>query len=612
MKKNILIIGLASIFGIASGLISCSPDYETEFKVETLVVPDKSQAPITFPLLGGEHEIEVQTNVPLDRWSAQSNAEWCKVVQHEGKVVVSASANNIYKQRRAEITVAYGHQSYSITVSQFGKEPAILIGDKLQQEGYVEIIDAERETLTIPVATNLNLDNIIIPDTCDWIRLAEQPATFDAKTRAAEDVNKQELKFTLDKSTETDVRYCTIILQSSQNYSYTASFLIKQQPRGYIVEIDEDKKIYEVKAMGETITIPFKVNSPAGEVSYTYEIEESAQSWITPVSLPASRALRDVSESFIIKANTEVENQPREGKITFKSTNSTDKVPSQFIVTVKQAGFIATPPLNVINTTATPGAGSIQLQWEIPEDVDFNKIKITYYDKVTKENKEIVINDYKTTSYIIDDTYQCAGEYSFTINTYGPTGMETDSPVTVTGISGEASEMERVTLTIDMLSDNANHVGDGGGLPALIDGKVSTYYHTKWNAPVTTEAHYVQIKLSKPLKDLCFEYDARQSGVNNGGDVKAATIYGSMNGEFFESMGSEEFNLPTTNGGHATAKNNVSGKQAYNYIRFAPTARRDKDPLNYTVAGSAWWNMSEIYLYRIRHDEAWAREQLGI
>lgn len=551
MKKNILIIGLASIFGIASGLISCSPDYETEFKVETLVVPDKSQAPITFPLLGGEHEIEVQTNVPLDRWSAQSNAEWCKVVQHEGKVVVSASANNIYKQRRAEITVAYGHQSYSITVSQFGKEPAILIGDKLQQEGYVEIIDAERETLTIPVATNLNLDNIIIPDTCNWIRLAEQPATFDAKTRAAEDVNKQELKFTLD-------------------------------------------------------------NSPAGEVSYTYEVEESAQSWITPVSLPASRALRDVSESFIIKANTEVENQPREGKITFKSTNSTDKVPSQFVVTVKQAGFIATPPLNVINATATPGAGSIQLQWEIPEDVDFNKIKITYYDKVTKENKEILINDYKTTSYIIDDTYQCAGEYSFTINTYGPTGMETDSPVTITGISGEASEMERVTLTIDMLSDNANHVGDGGGLPALIDGKVNTYYHTKWNAPVTTEAHYVQIKLNKPLKDLCFEYDARQSGVNNGGDVKAATIYGSMNGEFFESMGNEEFNLPTTNGGHATAKNNVSGKQAYNYIRFTPTARRDKDPLDYTVAGSAWWNMSEIYLYRIRHDEAWAREQLGI
>lgn len=612
MKKNILIIGLAGILGISSGLISCSPDYETEFNVETLVVPDKSQAPVVFPLAGGEHEIEVQTNVPLERWSAQSNAEWCKIVQQEGKVLVSASANNIYKRRQAEITVAYGHQSYSITVSQFGKEPAILIGDKLQQEGYVEIIDAEREVLTIPVATNLDLDNIIIPDTCSWIRLAEKPAAFDTKTRAAVDVNQQELKFVLDKSTETAIRYCTIILQSSQNYSYTASFLIKQQPRGYIVEIDEDKKVYEVKAMGETITVPFKINSPAGEVSYTYEIEEAAQSWITPVSVPASRALRDVSESFVIKANTEVEHQPREGKITFKSTNSTDKVPSQFVVTVKQAGFIATPPLNVINATATPGAGNIHLQWEIPEDVDFNKIVITYYDKVTKENKEIVINDYKTTSCIIDDTYQCAGEYSFTIKTFGPTGMETDSPVIVTGTSGEASEMERVTLTIDMLSANATHVGDGGGLPALIDGKVDTYYHTKWNTPVTTEAHYVQIKLNKPLKDLRFEYDARKSGINNGGDVKTATIYGSTNGEYFETMGNEEFNLPTTNGGHATAKNNVSGKQAYNYIRFTPTARRDKDPLDYTVAGSAWWNMADIYLYRIRHDEAWAKEQLGI
>lgn len=612
MKKNILIIGLAGILGISSGLISCAPDYETEFNVETLVIPDKSQSPIVFPLAGGEHEIEVQTNVPLEKWSAQSNAEWCKIVQQEGKVLVSTNANNIYKRRQAEITVAYGHQSYSITVSQFGKEPAILIGDKLEQEGYVEIIDAEREVLTIPVATNLNLDNIIIPDTCNWIRLAEKPTAFDTKTRAAEDVNQQELKFVLDKSTETTIRYCTVILQSSQNYSYTASFLIKQQARGYIVEIDEDKKVYEVKAMGETITVPFKVNSPAGEVSYTYEIEESAQSWITPVSVPTSRALRDVSESFVIKANTEVENQPREGKITFKSTNSTDKVPSQFVVTIKQAGFIASPPLNVINATAIPGAGNINLQWEIPEDVDFNKIKISYYDKVTKENKEIVINDYKTTSYIIDDTYQCAGEYSFTIKTYGPTGMETDNPVIVAGISSEASGMERVALSVDMLSANATHVGDGGGLPALIDGKVDTYYHTKWNTPVTSEAHYVQIKLNKPLKDLRFEYDARQSGINNGGDVKTAIIYGSTNGEFFETMGIEEFNLPTTNGGHATAKNNVSGKEAYNYIRFTPTARRDKDPLDYTVAGSAWWNMADIYLYRIRHDEAWAKEQLGI
>lgn len=603
MKKNILIIGLAGMIGMSSGFISCSPDYETEFNVEKLVVPDKSQAPIIFPLKGGESEIIVETNVPFGNWHAESNAEWCKLTPQENKVIVSAGENNIYKQRKAEITIEYGHQSYSITVSQFGLEPKILVDGK---EGEItKEIDPTITELTIPIATNLKLDNILVPDTCDWVHFVEPKAV---KALKEGDISQQNLQFKLDQNTDTIVRYCIVTLQSSDNYAYTTTFIIKQQKRGYIVDIDDAHKVYEVKAMGETITVPFKVNGPA-DAEYEYMIEEQAQSWIKPAPLTRG-ALRDASESFIIEPNTAVVEQPREGTITFTSKDPI--APNSFTVTVKQAGFVPVPPVNVINVTTTPGAGNITLQWETPENVDYNKVKITYYDKVTKENKEIEIDGFKTTSAIIDDTYQCAGEYSFTIKTYGPTGMETDNPVMVTGTSGEASEMERIALTIDMLSDNANHVGDGGGLPALIDGKINTYYHTKWNTPVTSEAHYVQIKLNKPLKDLRFEYDARQSGINNGGDVKTATIYGSMNGEFFETMGSEEFNLPTTNGGHATAKNNVSGKQAYNYIRFTPTARRNKDPLDYTVADNAWWNMADIYLYRIRHDEAWAKEQLGI
>lgn len=612
MKKNILIIGLAGMIGMSSGFISCSPDYETEFKVEKLVVPDKSQAPIIFPLTGGESTIIVETNVPFGNWQAESNAEWCKITPQKDKVVVTASENNIYKQRQAEITISYGHQSYSITVMQFGLEPVILIDGK--KDDFIKVIDAETEEITIPVATNLDLDNILIPDTCNWIRLAEKPTTFDTKSRATKEVNKQELKFTLDKSTETELRYCTVILQSSQNYNHTASFLIKQQPRGYIVEIDEDKKVHQVKAMGGTITVPFKVNSPAGEVSYTYEIEESAQSWIVPVSVPASRALRDVSESFTIKANTEVENVPREGKITFKSKNSTDKVPSQFVVTVKQDGFIATPPLNVINAIATPEAGRIKLQWDIPEEVDFNKIKITYYDKVTKEDKETVIDDYHTTSCIIDDTYQCAGEYSFTINTYGPTGMETAHPVIVKGTSGEASEKERINLTVDMLSANATQPGEGT-LASLVDNTTGAtdYYHTMWDR-ATEDFHYVQISLPKPLQKLVFEYDGRRNN-DGSGDVLRAVIKGSndISSEGnWEDMGKANFNLPTSRGGHATAKEQISGRQEYKYIRFIPEATRKFDPLQPKVQNKGWWNMAKIYLYRIRHDEAWAKEQLGI
>ena len=611
MKKNILIIGLTGILGTFVALSSCGPDYETEFNVLTLTIPSESQAAVVFPLSGGEHEIEVETNVALDNWTVSSNAEWCKLQKQEGKVTVSADQNEGYKQRIAEVTIAYGHQSYSISVKQFGLEPVIDIPG-LTDDG-MKAVDAKATSLSIQVNTNLNLDNIIIPDTCNWVRFNEPKelkAKKGQKAVKAEDIVKKNLVFSLDQNTDTIVRYCTITLQSSQNYNCVGTFIIKQQPRGYIVDIDDAHKVFEVKAMGETITIPFKVNGPAG-AEYEYVIDENAQTWIKPATAPLTRgALRDASESFIIEPNTAVVEQPREGTITFTSKDPVD--PNSFTVTVKQAGFVPVPPVNVVNATATPGAGHITLQWEAPEDVDYSKVKITYYDKVTKENKEIEIDGFKTTSAIIDDTYQCAGEYSFTFKTYGPTGMETESPVIITGTSGEASELERVILTVDMLSANATQDGDGGGLPALIDGKGGTYYHSRWQDPVVSEAHYVQIKLNKPLQGLRFEYDARQTGINNGGDVTIATIYGSTNGEYFESMGTEEFNLPTSNGGHATAKNNVNGKQAYNYIRFTPTGRRNQATLDYTNANKAWWNMAEMYLYRVRHDEAWAKEQLGI
>ena len=611
MKKNILIIGLTGILGTFVALSSCGPDYETEFNVLTLTIPSESQAAVVFPLSGGEHEIEVETNVALDNWTVSSNAEWCKLQKQEGKVTVSADQNEGYKQRIAEVTIAYGHQSYSISVKQFGLEPVIDIPG-LTDDG-MKAVDAKATSLSIQVNTNLNLDVITVPDTCNWVRFNEPKelkAKKGQKAVKAEDIVKKNLVFSLDQNTDTIVRYCTITLQSSQNYNCVGTFIIKQQPRGYIVDIDDAHKVFEVKAMGETITIPFKVNGPAG-AEYEYVIDENAQTWIKPATAPLTRgALRDASESFIIEPNTAVVEQPREGTITFTSKDPVD--PNSFTVTVKQAGFVPVPPVNVVNATATPGAGHITLQWEAPEDVDYSKVKITYYDKVTKENKEIEIDGFKTTSAIIDDTYQCAGECSFTFKTYGPTGMETESPVIITGTSGEASELERVILTVDMLSANATQDGDGGGLPALIDGKGGTYYHSRWQDPVVSEAHYVQIKLNKPLQGLRFEYDARQTGINNGGDVTIATIYGSTNGEYFESMGTEEFNLPTSNGGHATAKNNVNGKQAYNYIRFTPTGRRNQATLDYTNANKAWWNMAEMYLYRVRHDEAWAKEQLGI
>lgn len=608
MKKNILIIGLAGILGISSGLISCSPDYETDFNVLKLVVPDKSQATVVFPLSGGEHEIDVQTNVPLDNWTAKSNAEWCKVTKQDKKVIVSAGDNNIYTQRQAELTIEYGHQSYSIIVRQFGLDPVILVGDDMVSQGYMKEISPELTTLDIPISTNLVLDNIIMPDTCDWIRLSEQPESLAAKPRA-DNVNRGNLHFTLDQNTDTVVRYCTVLLQSSQNYSYTNSFVIKQQKRGYIIEIDESMKSFPLAAAGGMITVPFKVNGP--EKAYTYEIEESAKDWIIPV--PATRAMREAYESFNIQPSIDEVNV-RVGHIVFRSTDKNN--PSEFTVTVTQDKFIAVPPVCVENPTFTPGAGFITLQWNVPANKDYTSIEITYFDEVFKEDKKIVIKDNTVTSCVVESTFKCAGNYEFTITTYGPTGMATENPIKVIATSNESLRKMPISLTADMLTANATEEGDGGGLPALIDGNKDTYYHSLWSAVApNSQPHYVQFNLKNaPLQTLRFEYDARNNSANNGGDVKRAGIWGSDTGAegSFTKIGTETFVLPTEKGGHSVPDKDVSADKPYKYIRFIPEARRNLDPLNPANKDNSWFNMSNIYLYKINYqDEAWAKKELG-
>ena len=533
MKKNILTIGLAGVLGTFIALSSCGPDYETEFNVLTLTVPSESQAAVVFPLAGGEHEIEVETNVALDNWTASSNAGWCKLQKQEGKVTVSAGENEDYKQRIAEITIAYGHQSYSINVKQFGLEPVIEV-EGLTADG-MKVVDSKVTSLTIPVSTNLNLDVITVPDTCDWVRFnePEQPkAKKSQQAERAENTVKKNLTFTLNQNTDTIVRYCTVTLQSSQNYNCVGTLIIKQQPRGYIVDIDESKKEYQVKATGETITIPFKVNGPAD--AYTYEVEASAREWITP--LPATRGMRDASESFIIQPNT-IEEE-RVGHITFRSTDPIE--PNEFTVTVTQEKFVPVPPEGVKNPTATPGAGFIKLKWEMPVNVNFTKMKVIYHDPVTKEDKELEIADNTTTLFIVENTFKCGGEYEFTIKTYGPTGMETEQPATVRGTSEESVIKARIALTVDMFSANATEPSEGS-LAALVDDNINTYYHTIWSGTSPNkQPHYLQINMSElPLQSLRFEYDGRNNG-NGAGDVKRVGIWGSDNGNTWIDHGSAE------------------------------------------------------------------------
>lgn len=232
MRKNIILFGLIGVVVSLLGVISCGPDYETEFEVKSLVVPDKSLAPVSFPLEGGEAVVEVETNVALTGWSASSNATWLSVDKKEGKVTMSAGSNNTYAPRIARVTIEYGHQAYYINVSQTGKTPLLLVDGV--REGIVKSVSAAETTISVRVKSNIVLDHILIPDTVDFVHIE---AVIDVE--GSED--EKTVTFKIDPNFDRSARYSSVTFQSSDNYSHTASFLIAQAGMVFVeIPLTED------------------------------------------------------------------------------------------------------------------------------------------------------------------------------------------------------------------------------------------------------------------------------------------------------------------------------------------------------------------------------------
>lgn len=217
MKKNILLFGLIGI--LLGNVFSCSPDYQTEFEVKSLIVPDNSLAPISFPVGGGEKLALVETNVALNNWAASSNADWLTVEKVEGSVKISAGNNATFAPRIARVTIEYGHQAYYINVSQNGNIPTLLVDG--QREGIVKTVAATEKAFSVVVKSNMNVDHILIPDMTNFVHV-------ESVSGVEGSADEKTITFSLDKNMSRNARSCMVTLQSSDNYDYTASFQVVQ------------------------------------------------------------------------------------------------------------------------------------------------------------------------------------------------------------------------------------------------------------------------------------------------------------------------------------------------------------------------------------------------
>lgn len=584
MKKNIILIALIGVFIAALSLNGCSPDYETDFEVKTLVVPDKSLSPVFFKIEGGESVAMVETNVPMNMWIASSNADWLKVDKQTEKVKITAGNNDIYTTRTGRVTIAYGHQSYDIVVTQLGKESTILVDGK--RNGIQKHVTSTQESLDVKVVSNLTLNNIIVPDTVTWVHLLPQ-------TRVSDSGVEETLTFNLDANTDTVPRFCEVILQSSDNYDYITTFTIKQAKRGYIIEAADSVKSLVIPATGEFITIPFNINGPVGN-SYTFEVEESAKNWI--IVGPKTYAMRPGSESFDVLPN--IVEKERVGQITFTSTDKSEN--SSFVVSITQEKFIPIPPNNVLNPSSTSGEGFITVAWTLPEIVNYTKLTISYFDPVFKEEVVKTINDNKLTKFNVDRTFKAAGEYNFTIKTYGPTGMETEIPVKVSGTSNAMPDYFTIVLNSDMLRTNAQEPNEGP-IKNLVDGNTNTFFHTAWSFNINV-LHNFEIHLNKAIQNFDYNFSTRSGGGAQA--VKRMKIEVSNDGTTWTEVAVHSY--PTAGQGPELVKGQpVSSDNPFTRMRFTPLARHNADPIS-----NSWFNMSEFRLFeKAPYSELWAAAQ---
>lgn len=610
MNKNVFIIGILAVL-YSFGLVSCSPDYETDFHKDYLEVPYRSRAVVAFNVDGGEYSIKVNTNLPKDKWNAESNSSWCTVRKENDKVIVSAGPNENFKTRLAQLSIYYGYQKYDISVRQLGKASALEIieedGFKKNKKGVTtKDIDATLTELTVPLHTNLNIDHVIIPDTANWIS-QDLNASQEGEGGGEFQFGRKKVVLKIQKNTNLTERYCTVILQSSERWDATTELVIKQGPRGFIVEPieGETKSEYEVEDLGGYINVPFNRNG--NSESFDVTIPEGVN-WINRV--PKTRVLIKDTIRFYVEPN-EVQ-EPRNATIKIKSKNTTEV--SEINVVIKQKAFVPVTPNNVNNLIATPGQGSVTLSWQLPDKVNYSKVIIKYFDIASGVEKIKEVIGKNVTTATINRIFSTKGEHTFKVKTAGPTGIESENEIEVKSKGLAIDYRHKYPLTVQMTSANASQksnanlpgeIGttpDGGGIPALYDNNENTFYHTTWQgASSDGQLHRLEFNFGdKPLyRKFTIEYTGRMN--NNNGDVKKADIYTSTDGKVWVKATSIVYNLPNVSTSRRVSPiETISLDSNVKYLRFVPTSKRNKE----TLSGARdFFFMSGLEIIELRDNE---------
>ncbi len=173
-------------------------------------------------------------------------------------------------------------------------------------------------------------------------------------------------------------------------------------------------------------------------------------------------------------------------------------------------------PSEITDITTFKKPGEIGIAWKRVEPINYEYVKINYYDHLTKKNRSILASKY-TDTIIIPNTRAKYGDYKFTFQPFSIT--ETGGKVTeVIAQSGAAPKTitvigeELLKLKPDGLFTDAQDPGEGP-IKDLIDGNTGSFFHMNWHQQ-TPFPHYIVVDLGKEVEGFKFSYITRNNGRN--------------------------------------------------------------------------------------------------
>ncbi len=184
-------------------------------------------------------------------------------------------------------------------------------------------------------------------------------------------------------------------------------------------------------------------------------------------------------------------------------------------------------PSTISNITTTPLSGAIKISWTRDEPVTYEYVKVTYFDKLKKQEMQRLASRYSDT-IIIPDTRAKYGDYHFTLQPFSSTGTG-GVIMQVSGKSGIAPknitvvDTKKLSLKTEDLFTDAQEPSEGP-IKNLLDGKNNTFFHSAWSVDKGPMPHYIVVKLPWKVNGFTFTYVTRDND-GAGNHVKEMNVY---------------------------------------------------------------------------------------